>query len=126
MKKLALSGLVLGMAMAVSAAQAEPLTLSEGQMDGVTAGGFGFVQFDAFVQNNFHSMKNINFDKDARVDVQTDIDGWLADAEAGANCFGFGCTAETKALSDARADSFTATAFSSAISAADFPENNGN
>src|SRR5262245_49025547 len=51
MKKLALSGLVLAAAMAVGTAQAEPLTLSADQMDGVTAAGVGFVKFDAFVKN---------------------------------------------------------------------------
>jgi hypothetical protein len=120
MSKLALSGLALGAAMTVGTAQAEPLTLSADQMDQVTAGGFGFVEFDAFVTNFFFSEKDIFFNKFATVTVSTDIDGWLADAEAGANCFGFGCTAETKTLADARADLFTGTAFSSSVAAADF------
>ena len=120
MSKLALSGLALGAAMTVGTAQAEPLTLSADQMDQVTAGGFGFVDFFANVENFFFSDKDIFFDKFATVTVSTDIDGWLADAEAGANCFGFGCTAETKTLADARADLFTGTAFSSSVAAADF------
>jgi hypothetical protein len=120
MSKLALSGLALGAAMTVGTAQAEPLTLSADQMDQVTAGGFGFVEFHADVDNFFLSDKDIFFDKFAVVTVSTDIDGWLADAEAGANCFGFGCTSETKTLADARADLFTGTAFSSSVAAADF------
>jgi hypothetical protein len=124
MKKLALSGLVLGMAMAVSAAQAAPLTLSEDQMDGVTAGGFGFVEFKAKVENFYNSHKDIKLSKFAKVNVETDIDGWLADAEAGANCFGFGCTAETKTLADTNFETFSAVAYSSAIAASDFPEMN--
>jgi hypothetical protein len=120
MSKLALSGLALGAAMTVGTAQAEPLTLSADQMDQVTAGGFGFVEFHADVENFFLSEKDIFFDKFATVTVSTHIDGWLADAEAGANCFGFGCTAETKTLADARADDFTGTAFSSSVAAADF------
>ena len=95
MKRLALPGLALGVAMAVSTAQAEPLTLSADQMDGVTAAGIGFVKFDAFVENVYKSFKHIDLKKDAEVDVDNYIKGWLADAEAGANCFGFVCTAET-------------------------------
>jgi hypothetical protein len=122
MKKLAFSGLVLAAAMAVGTAQAEPLTLSADQMDGVTAAGTGSVKFDAFVKNFYDSDKNIFFDKVADVDVDTRIDGWLADAEAGSNCFGFGCTAETKTLSDTDFTKFSAVAYSSSIAASDFPE----
>jgi hypothetical protein len=122
MKKLALSGLVLAAAMAVGTAQAEPLTLSADQMDGVTAAGTGFVKFDAFVKNVYDSHKDIKLDKFANVDVDTRIDGWLADAEAGSNCFGFGCTAETKTLSDTDFTKFSAVAYSSSIAASDFPE----
>jgi hypothetical protein len=122
MKKLALSGLVLAAAMAVGTAQAEPLTLSAGQMDGVTAAGYGTVQFDAYVQNKYDSYKDINLKKYADVYVENDIDGWLADAEAGSNCFGFGCTAETKTLSDTDFTKFSAVAYSSSIAASDFPE----
>ena len=122
MKKLALSGLVLAAAMAVGTAQAEPLTLSAGQMDGVTAAGYGTVQFDAYVQNKYDSYKDIDLKKYANVEVENDIDGWLADAEAGSNCFGFGCTAETKTLSDTDFTKFSAVAYSSSIAASDFPE----
>jgi hypothetical protein len=120
MSKFALSGLALGAAMAVGAAQAEPLTLSADQMDQVTAGGFGSVEFDAFVNNFYFSDKFINFEKFAFVEVENDIDGWLADAEAGANCFGFGCTAETKTLADSNWETFEAVAYSSSIAASDF------
>ena len=122
MKKLALSGLVLAAAMAVGTAQAEPLTLSAGQMDGVTAAGYGTVQFDAYVQNKYDSYKDINLKKYADVYVENNIDGWLADAEAGSNCFGFGCTAETKTLADTDFSKYSAVAYSSSIAASDFPE----
>jgi hypothetical protein len=120
MSKIALSGLALGAAMTVGAAQAEPLTLSADQMDQVTAGGFGFVEFFADVENLYFSDKLIFFNKFANVTVSTDIDGWLADAEAGANCFGFGCTAETKTLADSNWETFEAVAYSSSIAASDF------
>jgi hypothetical protein len=122
MKKLVLTGLALGAAMAVGAAQAEPLTLSQDQMDGVTAAGYGTVQFDAYVTNKYDSYKDINLKKYADVYVENDIDGWLADAEAGSNCFGFGCTAETKTLADTDFTKFSAVAYSSSIAASDFPE----
>jgi hypothetical protein len=122
MKKLVLSGLVLGAAMAVGTAQAEPLTLSADQMDGVTAAGYGTVQFDAYVQNKYDSYKDIDFKKHADVYVNNYIDGWLADAEAGSNCFGFGCTAETKTLADTDFTKFSGVAYSSSIAASDFPQ----
>jgi hypothetical protein len=59
MSKLALSGLALGAAMAVGTAQAEPLTLSADQMDQVTAAGFGFVDFDAFLDKTINVDKNV-------------------------------------------------------------------
>jgi hypothetical protein len=74
--------------------------------------------------NNYRSRKHIDFDKFANVDVATNIDGWLADAEAGSNCFGFGCTAETKTLADANFEAFSATAYSQSVAASDFPEMN--
>jgi hypothetical protein len=95
MKKFALYGLVLGTAMAVSTAQAEPLTLTADQMDHVTASGVGFVDFSVNITKFKDLDTRIDFDKDANVDVDVDIDGFLADAEAAANCFGIGCTAET-------------------------------
>lgn len=120
MSKVALSGLALGAAMAVGTAQAEPLTLSADQMDQVTAAGFAFVDVDVDVHNNLDSFKTFFIDKFARVHVSTDIDGWLADAEAGANCFGFGCTAETKTVAETDFFDFHATAFSSSLAASDF------
>lgn len=120
MNKLALSGLVG--AMAVTAAQAEPLTLTPVQMDTVTASGFGFASFDAFVSafKNFNT--NIHFAKHARVNVEVDIDGYLADANAVSNCAGFGCTAETFTGADANAFLGTGTAASHSVAAADLPD----
>ena len=55
---------------------------------------------------------------DKAVAVQVDVTGFLADAEAGANCFGFNCVAETLTITDSRADLFTTTAYSESLSAA--------
>lgn len=107
MKKVALCGLVLGTAMTVSTVQAEPLALTPDQMDRVTASGVGFVDFKIFVDKFKNVETKIDFDKHASVGVDVNIIGFLADAEAAANCFGFGCTAET--LTGAESDAFGVT-----------------
>jgi hypothetical protein len=120
MRKLALSGLALGAAMAVGTAQAEPLTLSADQMDQVTAAGFGFVDFDA------HLNKDINVDKDVDIDKrvlklqEVLVQGFFAQADGFANCFdaaGFGCEADTQALVDVNSGSWEATSVSTAEAA---------
>lgn len=78
--KLGLSGLVLGTAMGVPAAQAEPLTLTPVQMDTVTASGFGFAEFFAFVDAFKNFETTIDFTKTADVDVNVSVTGLLADA----------------------------------------------
>lgn len=117
MNKLALSALVLGSAMAVTAAQAEPLTLTTDQMDTVTASGFGFASFDAFVFAHKKFDTDIDFDKHARVDSKVDAKGYLADANAVSNCAGWGCTAETFTGADTDAFKGTGTAASHSVSA---------
>lgn len=117
MNKTALFGLVVGSAMTVSAAQAEPLSLTLDQMDGVTAAGFGFTEFDAFLFKDADLDTQIDFDKDADVDVLVDISGYLADAQAFANCEGFGCTAETFTGADTSAFFGFGTAASQSVSA---------
>jgi len=104
MGKIGLSSLALGAAMAVGTAQAEPLTLSADQMDKVTAAGFGFVDFAAFLN------KDINIDKDVTITKTVDkfqdvfVFGLFGEADAFANCFdgsGFGCQAVTESFTDA-------------------------
>lgn len=117
MNKLALSGLVLGSAIAVTAAQAEPLTLTTDQMDTVTASGSGFASFDArvFARKDFDT--DIDFNKRARVDSQVHAKGYLADANAVSNCAGHGCTAETFTGADTNAFKGTGAAASHSVSA---------
>ncbi len=120
MNKLAWSGLILGSAMAVTAAQAEPLALTTDQMDTVTASGFGFASFDAdvFARKDFDT--DIDFNKRARVDSRVHARGYLADANAVANCAGRrGCTAETFTGADTNAFERTGTAASHSVSASD-------
>jgi hypothetical protein len=102
MIKLAASGLLVGTALAVGAAQAEPLTLTEDQMDQVTAAGFGIVDFDVFVDVHKDVRKNIQVRIDKLFNSRVSAFGIAADAEAGANCFtyGSGCLAEVMTFSD--------------------------
>ena len=125
MRKLALSSVAVASLVAVSA-QAEPLVLTGDQMDKVTAAGFGFADFDAFLSAFKDIETDIDFDKDAFVDVDVNISGYLADAEAFANCNGTGCTAET--FTGADSDPFgvrnsgfpSATAASNSVAASSF------
>ncbi len=117
MNKLVLSALVLGSAMAVTAAQAEPLALTTAQMDTVTASGKGFASFDANVYARKDFDTDIDFDKRARVDSKVNAQGYLADANAVSNCAGRGCTAETFTGADTNAFDGTGTAASHSVSA---------
>jgi hypothetical protein len=104
MSKLALSGLALGAAMAVGTAQAEPLTLSADQMDEVTAAGFGFAAFDAFLNKDINVNKQVNIQKFVEKFQFVDVAGLFGEADAFANCFdasGFGCQATTETFTDA-------------------------
>jgi hypothetical protein len=104
MSKLALSGLALGAAMAVGTAQAEPLTLSADQMDGVTAAGFGFAEFDAFLNKDINVNKNVNISKFVEKFQFVEVFGLFGESDAFANCFdaaGFGCQATTETFTDA-------------------------
>jgi len=107
MKKFALYSLVLATAMAVSTAQAEPLKLTADQMDHVTASGVGSAAFNINIRKFKDLDTHIDFRKHANVDVNVHVKGYFADAEAAANCFGFGCTAET--LTGAETDAFGVT-----------------
>jgi hypothetical protein len=119
MKTLALSGLVLAAALAVGTAQAQPLTLTANQMDGITAGGNGFANFNLTLNKNANLNTNIRFNKFANVQTTVRTFGALADAEAGANCAGYfgGCTAETVTAADSNAFFLTATSASQSVSA---------
>jgi hypothetical protein len=104
MSKLALSGLALGAAMAVGTAQAEPLTLSADQMDEVTAAGFGFASFEAFLNKDIDVTKNVNIQKLVDKFQFVDVFGLFGESDAFANCFdasGGGCQAVTETFTDA-------------------------
>jgi hypothetical protein len=107
MSKLALSGLALGAAMAIGTAQAEPLTLSADQMDEVTAAGFGFAEFEAFLNKEINVDKQVNIQKNVEKFQDVFVAGLFGEADAFANCFdaaGFGCQATTETFTDAVAE----------------------
>ena len=86
-------------------------------MDQVTAGGFGFVDVELIVTKFKDVFENVNKEVNKNVVVEVNVNGFLADAEAGANCTALNCVAETLTITDARADVFTATAYSESLSA---------
>lgn len=118
MRKLALSGLALGMAMGIGAAQAEPLTLSADQMDRVTAGGFAFAdgKFTWNVRTNVR--ETLDVFKLVQKVQRLDLQGYFADAKSAANAFGDAAEAVTATQTDADAFRGTATSLSLSESAA--------
>lgn len=119
MRKLALSGLALGTAMAIGAAQAEPLTLTEDQMDGVTAAGFAFANGDLHWKVNTNVQQTYDFFGIVQKFQFLDLDGYFADAKSGANAFGDGAEAVTATQTEANAFAGYATSLSLSESAAD-------
>lgn len=111
MKKFMLSGAALGVAMAVGAAQAEPLTLSTDQMDQVTAGDFVYA--------------DVSFRKDVYVRDYQDVyktvfgfvflDGNQAEANAVGQAFGSDTLAQS--LTITYTDPFSSQAASESVSA---------
>ena len=101
MRKLAISGLVLGAAMAVGTAQAEPLTLSANDLEGVTAAGFAFVEAHKKVFIDEHIRNTTDIFKLKQVLQLVDVKGYFAHADGAANCVGFsGCEAGSFAITD--------------------------
>jgi hypothetical protein len=120
MSKLALSGLALGAAMVVGAAHAEPLTLSADKMDQVTAAGFGFVDFVAFLDTEINVNKQELIQKQVVKDQDVFVLGYLGEADGFANCSdggGGGCQAVTAGYVDAVTETGTVTSVSHAEAA---------
>lgn len=91
----------LSMFAVVGAASAdEPTKLTADQMDGITAAGNAFISATAFITKFKNVNTRIRLDKFANVRAFVFVRGYLADAEAFANCNGFGCTAETLTFAD--------------------------
>jgi hypothetical protein len=119
MRKLALSSLALGAALAVGTAQAEPLTLSDGQMDDVTAAGNAVVTGLVNVNINENVLKRVDILKLKQILQLVNVQGYFAEATGAANCRGSsGCEALTFAITDVIANQ-QATSLSGSESAAD-------
>lgn len=120
MSKVALTGLALGAAMAVGAAQAEPLTLSAQQMDEVTAAGDGFANFRATLQKQINVDKKVNIDKTVKKFQDVFVFGFFGEADSFANCYdaaAFGCQAIAESFTDVNASTGTVTSVSLAEAA---------
>lgn len=101
MRKLALSGLVLGAAMAVGTAQAEPLVLEGDDMDQVTAAGYAYVQADKYVNIDEKVRNFTDILKFKNIFQYVDVKGYFAHADGAANCYGYsGCEAGSFAITD--------------------------
>lgn len=100
-----LLGMVAGAALLAGAAathaNAGPLTLTTDQLDQVTAGGFAFVDGNLRATVHENVKKHVFIDKAKFVFQDVFVNGFLAEALAGANCHGFGgCQATTYAITD--------------------------
>jgi hypothetical protein len=101
MRKLALSGLVLGAAMAVGTAQAEPLVLEGDDMDQVTAAGYAYVQADKYVNIDEKVRNFTDILKFKNIFQYVDVKGYFAHGDGAANCYGYsGCEAGSFAITD--------------------------
>lgn len=110
--------LIAGSAMVVGVAQAEPLTLSDGQMDIVSAAGPAYV--DAYKNVDIHENinKHVNIKKYKDIRQHVDLFGYYADADGAANCFGPHCETLTFAITDTNAFEYYSTSVSGSESAA--------
>ncbi len=98
MKKILLPALALG-AMS-SAALAEPVAMTKAEMDEVTASGYAFVDAEKFVDIHENIDKKVKIDKFKDIVQKVDVQGYFAEADAGANCLGYGCESLTYAITD--------------------------
>lgn len=110
--------LIAGSAMVVSVAQAEPLTLSDGQMDIVSAAGPAWVDAHKNVNINENINKHVNIKKYKDIYQRVDLFGYYADADGAANCFGPHCETLTFAITDTNALQYYSTSVSGSESSA--------
>ena len=110
--------LIASSAMVVGVAQAEPLTLTDGQMDAVSAAGPAYVNADKHVNINENINKHVNIKKYKDIYQRVDLFGFYADADGAANCFGAHCETLTFAITDTNALQYYSTSVSGSESAA--------
>ena len=113
-------GVGIGTALAISAAQAEPLTLSVDQLDQVTAAGYAFVDGTLNVRINEDINKRVWIDKFIKKFQFVDVEGYFAEANGAANCFGsYGCQATSYGIADVHHGEGYATSVSGAEAVTD-------
>ena len=117
MKKMLLASAALGTVMTLGTVQADPLTLTSDQMDGVTAAGYAYVDGYKNVDINEHINKKVDIYKQKYILQYVDVYGYYADADGAANCFGYGCETITYALTDTNAFKNMSTSISGSESA---------
>ncbi|MGI9487509.1 MAG: hypothetical protein ACR2RF_16850 [Geminicoccaceae bacterium] len=105
-------------AMIVGVAQAEPVMLTEGQMDVVSAAGPAYVDAKktVYIDENIH--KDVKIRKHKDIYQRVDLFGFYADADGAANCFGAHCETLTFAITDTNALEYYSTSVSGSESAA--------
>lgn len=104
--------------MAAGMAQAEPMKLTDDQMDTVSAAGPAYVDAYKNVDINEYITKNVNINKYKDIYQRVDLYGFYADADGAANCFGIACETITYAIADTNAFEYYSTSVSGAESAA--------
>ncbi|MEZ5934150.1 MAG: hypothetical protein R3F54_19875 [Alphaproteobacteria bacterium] len=110
--------LVASSALAIGIAQAEPVVLSDGQMDVVSAAGPAWVKADKKVYIDEDINKHVDIKKYKHIKQYVDLFGYYADADGAANCFGPACETLTYAITDTNALEYYSTSVSGSESAA--------
>lgn len=110
--------LIASSAMVVGVAQAEPLTLTDGQMDVVSAAGPAYVDATKKVHIDENINKHVDIRKYKDIYQRVDLFGFYADADGAANCFGAHCETLTFAITDTNALEYYSTSVSGSESAA--------
>lgn len=110
--------LVASSALAIGIAQAEPVVLTDGQMDVVSAAGPAWVNAEKDVYIDEQINKHVNIKKYKDIHQRVDLFGYYADADGAANCFGPACETLTYAITDTNALEYYSTSVSGSESAA--------
>ncbi len=99
-------------------AQAEPLTLTDDQMDAVSAAGPANIDAKKKVFIDEQINKRVDIKKRKDIYQRVDLIGYYSDADGAANCFGPHCETLTFAITDTNALEFYSTPVSGSESSA--------
>ncbi|MEM9263648.1 MAG: hypothetical protein AAGA22_08725 [Pseudomonadota bacterium] len=110
--------LIAGSTMIMGVAQAEPLTLTDGQMDVVSAAGPANIDANKRVNIDERINKDVYIKKHKDIYQRVDLFGFYSDADGAANCFGAHCETLTFAITDTNALEYYSTSVSGSESSA--------